>query len=171
MRARCICTLALSLALSPQALAALSFDITYVDDVSGTFASRGWLAPDSLFQRNIRAAAAQWGAQFNSDETLVVRVDTTSFVARAGGGFSYGRFLYTNAQNRQVWEVGALSRILTGSNAGETFYGYDIRLGFDASFLEQNYWFDPQAEVREAPVPANRGDFVSVVLHELGHAL
>ena len=37
----------------------LSFNFTYVDDAGGTFASRGWLDPNSLFQRNIRVAADQ----------------------------------------------------------------------------------------------------------------
>ena len=171
MRRVCGNLLAMCLITATPAVAAVSFTFQYVDDAGGTLASRGWLAADSLFQQNIRAAANQWGAQFNSDKTLIVRIDTTSFAARAGGAFSYGRFLYTNPSGKQVWEVGSLSRMLTGANPGETAYGYDIVLGFDASFVEQFYWFDPQPELRTAPVPANRGDFVSVVMHELGHAL
>jgi hypothetical protein len=48
--------LLLALACAEHALG-LSFNFTYIDDASGTFASRGWLDPNSLFQRNIRAAA------------------------------------------------------------------------------------------------------------------
>ncbi|HJQ79769.1 MAG TPA: hypothetical protein VJ828_07425, partial [Lacipirellulaceae bacterium] len=48
-------------------------------------------------------------------------------------------------------------------------FGYDILLGFDAAYVENNYWFDPQPESRIAPVPSNKGDFLSVALHELGH--
>jgi len=169
MRFPWISCLAASLAVSTQAMAAPSFTINYVDDASGTFASRGWLDADSLFQQNIRAAAGQWGNLFDTDETLVIRVDTTSFAARAGGGFSYGRFLYANANGKQVWEVGSLTRMLTGANPGETAFGYDIVLGFDEAFVQQHYWFDPQPLLRTAAVPANKGDFVSVVLHELGH--
>jgi hypothetical protein len=148
---------------------ALSFSITYVDDASGTFASRGWLDPNSLFQRDIRAAADLWGSRFASDKTIVVRVDTHSYSARAGGTNSTGRFLYTNAAGKNVWEPGPLTRVLTGSNPGQSFYGYDILLGFDASFVENNYWFDPQPDLRSDPVPVNKGDFVSVVTHEFGH--
>ena len=36
--------------------AELSFQFTYADDANGTFASRGWLDADSLFQQNIRAS-------------------------------------------------------------------------------------------------------------------
>ena len=110
------------------------------------------------------------GAQFASGETIVVRVNPTSFVARAGGTASLGRSLYTNSRGQEVWEVGPLTRIRTGSNPGEMFYGYDILLGFDASYVERNYWFDPQPESRVAPVPSDKGDFLSVALHELGHA-
>jgi hypothetical protein len=149
---------------------AVSFDITYVDGPGSPLNSRGWLDPNSLFQQNIRAALAEWGRQFDSDATLVVRVDT-HVIARAGGSFSYGRFLSTNAQGKEVWEVGPLTRMLTGSNPGEGTYGYDIVLGFDADFVEQNYWFDPAPTQRTAAVPANKGDFVTVVMHEMGHAL
>ena len=161
--------MALLVASSPSA-SALTFQFNYVDSPTGTFASRGWLNPQSLFQRNIRAAADRWAGQINSPATLVVRVDTTSYAARAGGAFSFGRFLHNNAAGKQVWETGPLTRILTGDNPGEDFYHYDIVLGFDASFVENNYWFDPNPTLRSAPVPANRGDFVSVVMHEMGHA-
>ena len=67
-----------------------------------------------------------------------------------------------------MWEPGPLSRVLTGSNPG-LVWGYDILLGFDASFVENNYWFDPQPDLRSDPVPANKGDFMSVVMHEFGH--
>ncbi len=100
-----------------------------------------------------------------------MRVDTTSYAARAGGGFSFGRFLRTTPAGKQVWETGPLTRILTGDNPGENFFGYDIVLGFDASFVENFYWFDPNPTTRTAPGPSNRGDFMSVVLHELGHGL
>src|SRR5690242_13600634 len=110
--------------------AALSFSFTYVDDANGTFAMRGWLDPNSLFQQNIRAAADLWAARINSNATIVVRIDTKSFAARAGGTNSSGRFLYTH-NGKFVWEPGPLTRILTGSNPGQTFYGYDILLGFD----------------------------------------
>jgi hypothetical protein len=168
MRNAChLATLFIMLALARQS-PALSFSFTYVDDASGTFASRGWMDPNSLFQQNIRAAADLWAARIDSNATIVVRIDTHSFAARAGGTNSSGRFLYSH-NGKFVWEPGPLTRILTGSNPGETFYGYDILLGFDANFVSNNYWFDPHPELRSDPVPGNRGDFMSVVMHEMGH--
>ena len=158
----------IALSLTARALA-LSFDFTYIDDANSTFASRGWLDPGSLFQRNIRAAADLSAARFDSDATIVVDVDPHSYFTRAGGTNALGRYLYTNTAGKNVWEFGPLTRILTGSNPGETFHGYDILLGFDAAFVENQYWFDPRPELRTDVVPANKGDFMSVVLHELGH--
>jgi hypothetical protein len=149
----------------------LAFTFTYVDDEIGTFASRGWLDSDSLFQQDIRAAANLWGAHIASNANILVRVDTHSYAARAGGTNSSGRLLYTNSAGKKVWEPGPLTRVLTGSNPGQTFYGYDILLGFDAEFVQNSYWFDPQPALRNTAVPSNRGDFMSVVMHELGHGL
>ncbi len=160
---------AIALMLSGNVLAALSFSITYLDDANSTFATRGWLESASPFQRNIRAAAALWGSQFDSDATIEMHVDPTSFAARAGGTFSLGRHLYVNAAGKNVWEAGPLTRILTGANPSAHSVGFDMRLGFDAQYLENNYWLDPQPELRSAPVPAGKGDFLSVVLHEMGH--
>ena len=166
---RNLAPLLLSIAWAGTALA-VSFNFTYVDDAGGTFASRGWLDSNSLFQRNIRAAADLLGAHINSNQTIVVHVDTHSFSARAGGTNSSGRFLYTNSAGKHVWEPGPLTRVLTGSNPG-IVWGYDILLGFDANFLQNSYWFDPQPELRSAAVPADKGDFISVVMHEFGHGL
>ena len=38
-----------------------SFEFSYVDNESGDFAARGWLDPNSSFQRDVGAAAALWG--------------------------------------------------------------------------------------------------------------
>lgn len=156
--------------LLPQlAAAALSFDVTYIDDTNATFASRGWLDSSSLFQQNISAALALWGSKFDSDATIVVDIDPVSYSARAGGTNTLGRYLYTNADGKDVWEFGPLTRMLTGNNPGYDEYGFDILLGFDANFVENFYWFDPQPTLRTDPVPSDKGDFMSVVLHELGH--
>jgi hypothetical protein len=148
--------------------AAMSFTFSY-EDPGNIFGSRGWLDPNSLFQQNIRAAANLWAAHFNSTANIVVKVDNHSYAARAGGTSSNGRQLYTNAAGKKVWEPGPLTRVLTGSNPGQTSTGFDIKLGFDTSFVQNNYWFDPQPTLRTAAVPSNKGDFISVVMHELGH--
>jgi len=161
----CIILIALLLVAPAASLAAF----TYVDDASGTLASRGWLDPTSLFQQNISAAADQFGQLIDSDETILITVDTVSFAARAGGTFSFGQFLGTDGEGNNIWEQGPLTRILTGDNAGATTFGFDVLLGFDVPFVESNYWLDPLPQARTTPVDPGMGDFISVVMHELGH--
>ncbi len=152
-------------------LARATFRFETVDSVDGRLQRRGWLDPDSLFQRNIRAAADTWGQLIEPDLTLSVRIDGASFTVRAGGSYSNGRFLGVTNEGDSIWEPGPLSKVLTGINPGEAAFGYDIVLGFDPSFVEQAYWFDPRPELRMDPVDPAKGDFISVVMHELGHGL
>lgn len=42
---------------------------------------------------------------------------------------------------------------------------------FGSAYFQNKLWFDPDPAVRTAPIPANRIDAFSVVLHELGHAI
>lgn len=90
-------------------------------------------------------------------------------MTRAGGTFTNGRFLHKDDQGNDIWEPGPLSVILTGSNLGGP---PDIFLDINSAFVESNYWFDPTPENRtDETVPRGKTDFVSIVLHELGHAL
>ena len=172
VRMGCALVLFWSLALfSGVSSAALSFQFEYIDDTTGGFSSRGWLDPNSLFQRNIVAATQEWGKWFASDETIIVDVVSSFGVARAGGTHTVGRKVGETPEGQDIWEPGPLTRILTGSNLGETYYGFDIKLYFNPDFVESAYWFDTQPEFRTDPVPANLGDFTSVVMHEFGHGL
>jgi hypothetical protein len=68
-----------------------------------------------------------------------------------------------------IFEPGPLSVINTGSNPGGPV---DLFLNINSSFVQNNYWFDPTPDNRvdETP-PSGRTDFVSIVLHEIGHGL
>lgn len=158
------------LAAYAQTATGLDFEFTFVDNPAGDFAARGWLNENSLFQRNVRAAAESWGRHIDSNVTLRVRVDGESFVVRAGGSSSNGRSLGTDGAGNTILEPGPLSLILTGNNPGFPASGFDVVIGLDPVFVENNYWFDPQPEKRLHAVPFNRGDFISVIMHEFGHS-
>ncbi len=146
---------------------ALTFNFIYVDNVEGDFASRGWLDSNSSFQRNITAAAEIWGAIIESDATIDFQIEADRNVARTGGTFSNGRFLGFDEQGNQIFEPGPLSRILTGSNPGGP---PDMFIRVNAAFVESNYWFDPTPTDRlDMTPPLGLTDFVSIVLHEMGH--
>jgi hypothetical protein len=147
---------------------AVTFNVTYADNTQNDFAARGWLDVDSPFQRNIRAALDIWSAAIESDRTLRLRVEASRAVTRTGGTFSNGRFVGRDAAGRNIFEPGPLSRILTGANPGGAT---DMFFRVNAAFVQANYWFDPTPGDRGDETPRGRSDFVSIVLHEIGHAL
>lgn len=151
------------------AAAALTFEVAYGDNAAQDFAKRGWLDATSPFQKNIRAALDIWGAVIDSNAVVKLRVEADSAVARTGGTFSNGRFLGRDRAGNSIFQPGPLSVIQKGANPGGPT---DLFFRVNAAFVQANYWFDPTPENRgdETP-PPGRTDFVSIVLHELGHAL
>ncbi len=149
---------------------AVTFAIEFVDNVEEDFGTRGWLEPTSLFQRNIAAAAAEWGSRLTSNEVMMLRVRADRSLARTGGTFSNGLTIGMIGQ-RDLVEPGPLSLTRTGKNPGTAFFGFDIVVGINAQFVDDFYWIDPQPEQRTTPVQSDRGDFISIIMHELGHGL
>ncbi|MDK2122938.1 hypothetical protein [Parachitinimonas caeni] len=161
---QCLLSTALLCGLAVPAQAA-SFSFTFSDH-SGEFEKRGWLKTDSLFQRNFRAAGARWGALIDSNQTIRVNVMTDQTTPRFSAGITVGRSRPLGLQT--VFEPGALSRILSGSNPGGEF---DVTITINVAFMDQWYWIDTQPETRSQPVGLNKTDLVSIVMHELGHGL
>lgn len=149
---------------------ATDFAIEYIDNAAGDFAARGWLSSQSLFQRNVAAAAAEWGARIDSTETLLIRVESDNSSPRLGGTFSNGLTI-GQVGVRDLLEPGPLSRIRTGANPGATFFGFDILISINAQFVDDFYWIDTEPEQRTSAVPFDRSDLISVLMHELGHGL
>ena len=165
----CVPSTLLFLFLLTTVVEAVDFSFVYLDNPEGDFLSRGWLDPDSVFQQNVRAAAAIWGGLIDSQETIRVQVRANRSVLRAGGTFSNGRFLGQGINGNEIFEPGPLSRILTGQNPGAGAEDIDIFLDINSPFIDLNYWLDPSPAERFERVPEGRADMVSIVLEELGH--
>ena len=167
--ARLACAATLALMGGAAYAAEPTFSITYVDNAQQDFASRGWLAPGSAFQTNIAAAAATWGSVIDSGETLAIEVRADNSVARTGGTFTNGQFLGFDGQGQAVWQPGPLTMVLTGANPGGP---PEIFIAINSAYVEAHYWFDPTPDDRlDQTAPPGTTDFVSIVLHELGHGL
>jgi len=110
-----------------------------------------------------------WGEALAGDATLSVRVellDSTSS-GRAQGGWGNGTNIgQTDGLNLIV---GAPSYEL---QTGQNFVGgdYDVLLQFSTDYLLNELFLDPTPGSRD-DIPADRTDGLSVLLHEIGHAL
>ncbi len=148
---------------------AVTFDVSFLDNGTGDFASRGWLDSASPFQQNIQAGLDIWGKTLASTATLTLRVSADNSVARAGGTFSNSRFLGFHSSGNAIFEPAPLSVVNTGSNSNGPI---DMFILFNSAYVEANYWFDPTPGDRnDEIVPDGKTDFVSIVLHETMHAL
>ncbi|BDI61797.1 hypothetical protein [Qipengyuania nanhaisediminis] len=110
-----------------------------------------------------------WGEALAGDATLSVRIellDNTSS-GRAQGGWG-------NGTNVGLFEgvnviVGAPAyELMTGQDVADR--DYDVILQFSRDYLLNELFLDPSPETRD-DIPSDRTDGLSVLLHEIGHAL
>ena len=86
----------------------------------------------------------------------------------------FGRSLYNVALKGEkhggkfVTEEGLLHKLRTGEGRREP--GPDVEMAFDPDYFK-TLWFDPDPRTRQAPVPRDKLDALSIFLHELGHAI
>jgi hypothetical protein len=115
-------------------------------------AGRLWVAPLEIGgARSIEVLVAIDDTILYSNGASV----TTAFVGTVGG--------------RDTFEQGAAHELRTGTDPnGAT---PDIRININTTYLRNELWFDPNPVFRVFPVPQDRTDAMSVMLHELGHAL
>mmetsp|Transcript_22150 Transcript_22150/g.33482 ORF Transcript_22150/g.33482 Transcript_22150/m.33482 type:complete len:328 (-) Transcript_22150:407-1390(-) len=152
-------------------VAALNFRYLYLDNGHQDFKSRGWLDHESLFQQNLQAVGSIYCNYLDADGVdLLVQVKADRDVPRAGSTFNLGRYIGKSKKTGlDVWEPAPLTKILNKQNQVNNF---EIVVSINAEFVESTYWFDPTPWDRyDIPVPSGRSDFISIMLHEIGHGL
>lgn len=156
-------TLALLVVTATAAHAALALRISYTDP------DRTWSRYYPALTANLKAAAQDWGqyfAQGASLEVEVVFVADADFRAR---GASVDSAAVIGMDGKECFEQAVATEIRTGNDPNGS--APDIRLEIGTNYLTHTLWLDPEPQLREATVPENRVDAVSVFLHELGHTL
>ena len=135
------------------------------DDPGSAFAP--YYAP---LTSNLEAAAGRWGQHLNGDATLEVRVSFQD-AARSGtaSGGSFTSYFIGELNGTRVFQQGSAHEIVTGRDL--TGQGFDAIIDIAPSYLTNELWFDPTPADRTAAGPMDKTDAVSVLLHELGHAL
>ncbi len=121
-------------------------------------------------KNNILAAAELWNRYF-SQGAFDIKIELAfanlpgSTLATGGSGLS---FVGGEGPGLEVWKVDSMEEYITGSEVGGT--GVDITITVDTPLLQGGeFFFDPDPFARTAPVPFGKSDFMSVMLHELGH--
>lgn len=116
----------------------------------------------------ILAAANMWGAQIQGQGSIAIQVNFSNLGGSTLASAGSTTFPFAGTVNGvNIYEHGALYEIQTGIDPnGSTS---DITVNVSTAYLTAgDFFFDP---TRTQTVPSNKTDFMSVMLHELGHAL
>ncbi len=136
-----------------------------------TYAAAGeqdpWGEPCSTFPENARAAfdaaAAVWAGLLTSSVPITIRACWASLtggtLGYSGGGNLYRDF--PNAPQSGTWYTESLANALRGADNGPG--SFDMHITYNQNF---SWYFGTDGNT-----PAGQHDFMSVVLHEIGHGL
>ncbi|MGL4422712.1 MAG: hypothetical protein ACRCZF_18730, partial [Gemmataceae bacterium] len=121
--------------------------------------------------QHIQAAGDAWssGIISQANATIHVEVIFTNSIPRATGRSTTANFVRNNGV-ANVFEEGAAS-LYNGREFPFRNPNSDVEIQLNPSYLSDFLWFDPNPNTRTAEVPFNRIDAMSVMLHEIGHAI
>lgn len=119
---------------------------------------------------HVQAAGAFWVRELElaGARSIEVEIGLDDTRPTANGGSVTSVFVGV-AGGRDVFEQGMAGELRTGLDPNAA--AVDVRITFNTNYLRNELWFDPNPSVRNLPVPSNRTDAMSVILHEFGHAL
>jgi len=157
-------TLLSILLVSAGAQAAITWDVSINDPGSM------YQAYYAGIQSNLSAALSDWSTHLVSSTTssIQIEIDFSTSVTRSTA-FSAASAFVDTVNGVNVYEQGVAYEIRTGLDPNGA--APDLYLKFQPSYLSGELWFDPSPQTRTAPVPSNKTDAYSVLLHELAHAI
>ncbi|MGE4134041.1 MAG: hypothetical protein AB7F86_20560 [Bdellovibrionales bacterium] len=121
-----------------------------------------------LFFQNLRTAVAGWNEVIRISSPLVIEVQIVRLPGLRLDGASKTSRLIAVEGNRKVYEESAAYKVRTGQSVNPNRPDLLIRVNPD--YLQTGVWMDPDPLNRNQPVPRDRVDLVSLLMHELGHA-
>ena len=147
--------------VSAGAAAGIGFTVSFED--SGEFDPYR-----SLLEQNVLAAGAWWDSAVVGDGVIDVMVRANHAIPRATAGSATSVF-YEQRGRFEVREEGMAFEIRTGIDPNGA--SPDVFININPDYLANTLWLDPDGYARTAPVPSNRTDAMSVMIHELGHGI
>jgi hypothetical protein len=116
----------------------------------------------------VGGALELWTRHLAGGANVEVQLEVTQAVQRASAGSANSGFVRLEP-TYALYEQGLAYEIRTGTDLNGP--DPDVHIQFNPDYLYNELWFDPSPSMRTQPVPEYRTDAVSVLAHELGHAL
>lgn len=122
-----------------------------------------------LFQQNMNAAVSEWGKHIESTAELniLVRVQPSG-VGRIDAA-SVTNIPLKTRDGRKILQDSAAYKVMTGKPVDPS--KPDILIRINPEYLVSQIWLDPHPGNRTDPVPKDKIDGVSLLAHEIFHAL
>jgi FG-GAP-like repeat len=133
-----------------------------VNDTIGTFGSL-----TQLIRTDVAYAGSVWASYIRSSATIDVRVNISETPSNTANGTSATSVFLNNAGGMNLFEIGTISEMLTGSDPNGV--APDVIINLDPDFINTWLYFDANPSPTSA-VPLNKTDAVETFEHELGHA-
>jgi hypothetical protein len=142
----------------------ITWQVTFADQPSA------YSAYYDRITSHIQAAGARWGqvVQPAANVTVVTRVEFTTAIPRSSGRSLSSSYLgSSNGMNLYEQGVGTMIRVGADPNGAQP----DVIIEINPNYMQHTLWWDPSPTTRSAPVDPTKTDAMSVMLHELGHAI
>jgi hypothetical protein len=139
---------------------------TYSVDVLGGTPTA--ISFESAIVANTVAAMDLWTRHLAGSAAIEIEIELVGNVERAAG-YSLSSGFVRSEGGVDVYEQGVAHEIRTGWDP--TGAKPDLRVLLNNDYVANELWFDPQPAQRWTPVPLERTDAVSLLAHEIGHAL
>lgn len=147
---------------APVAHAKLDYSVVFVGDVHAVSDLTGQIVD------HVGAALADWGRFVAGNAQIDVEVQVTDSVVAAAASSRASSYVGEQA-GLKVYGSGMAFKINQGVDVnGAT---PDIEILLNPAYVHNELWFDPEPFSRQALVPLDKVDAMSLFIHEVGHAL
>lgn len=148
----------------PQAHAQAVFPVTF--DATATALTGSERA---AITSHVQEAGRRWAKLLVLAGAPSIEVEIGVANISTANGSSTTSAAVATINGRTIYAQGMAAELVNGIDINGVQPDVHINIGLD--YLRNQIWFDPDPAARNAPMPANRVDALSVFLHELGHAL
>jgi hypothetical protein len=126
-----------------------------------------------LLRSNAQAAIDYWSSALAGSANVTFQIDilnsSINGSGRGGGASGYLVNLGTIG-GTTIYQQATAYKLSTGLTP-PSFGNADIKVDFQLSYFRDELWLDPTPYDNGSDIPANRTDAVSVLIHEIGHAI
>jgi hypothetical protein len=120
-------------------------------------------------ESHVQAAGQHWMNVIAVPDARFIEIEIAiADIPTANGGSLIAAYI-GQIGGRDAYEQGVTHELRVGDDPNGADPDARITIGLD--YLRNELWFDPDPMARTAPVPANRTDAMSTLLHEFGHIL